>query len=84
VGTRNLVFNHLSVRIHDEDSNWPNHHNYVSGGSVWVEDKYASRDVTRRCVRSVAAGSILLSGVMSSCVLVLNNCIRALHIGVVK
>jgi hypothetical protein len=46
VDTRNLVFNHLSVRIHDEDSNWRNHHNYMSGGSVGVEDKYASRDVS--------------------------------------
>jgi len=41
-----MAFNHLSVRIHDEDSNWRNRHNYMSGGSVGVEDKYASRDVS--------------------------------------
>lgn len=88
MGTRNLVFNHLSVRIHDEDSNWRNHHNYMSGASVGVEDKYVSRDVSDRgggrCVRSIAAVSVLLISVLYLCILVSNNCIRALHMGVVK
>lgn len=46
MSTRNLVFNRLSVCVHDEDSKWRNHHNYMSGGSVGVEDKYASRGVS--------------------------------------
>ena len=53
-GTRNLVFNHLSVRINDEDSNWPNHNN-VSGGSVGAEDKCVSRDVSDGAVCAVCS-----------------------------
>jgi hypothetical protein len=53
----NMVFNHLSIRIHDEDSNWCNHHNYVIGGFVGVEDKYASRDVSDGAVCAVCSSS---------------------------
>jgi hypothetical protein len=74
------VFNHLSIRIHDEDSNWGDPHDYMSGGSVGVEDKYASRDGGGVCgVVTSGAGAVLLISAQSSCILVLNNCIRILH-----
>ena len=56
--TRNLVFNHLSVRIHDEDSNWRNHNNHMSGGSVGVEDKCASCDLSDGAVCAVCSSGI--------------------------
>jgi hypothetical protein len=56
-------------------------------GSVGAEDKYASRDVSDGggvCgVVTSGADTILLISLLSSSILVLNNCIRILHLDVV-